>query len=57
MADEPLDEIKVTPEMIRAGAVAGWRETEPPRIVYEIVERVYRAMRAIERQALTKSGA
>lgn len=53
MADKPasdIEEIEVTPEMIEAGALAGWMEPNPPNISRILAERIYRAMEAKRRE-------
>jgi hypothetical protein len=37
-------QIEVTPEMIEAGARAGWKDPLPPEICSILAERIYRAM-------------
>lgn len=56
MEDRPafIDEIEITPEMVRAGALAGWQEPNPPLICERIARDVYRAMEAKRRETLRR---
>jgi hypothetical protein len=43
-------EIEITPDMIEAGAEAGWGERFPPQISRDLAARIYRAMELKRRE-------